>query len=73
MKKTTQFRELIHGTEILQLPCCHDGLSARILEQAGFKVRDDLSALAPVDQKFAYAIPDADWEFYLVAVGEKVG
>ncbi len=37
MKKTTQFRELIHGTEILQLPCCHDGLSARILEQAGFK------------------------------------
>jgi 2,3-dimethylmalate lyase len=37
MKKTTQFRELIHGAEILQLPCCHDGLSARILEQAGFK------------------------------------
>ncbi len=37
MKKTTQFRELIHSEEILQLPCCHDGLSARILEQAGFK------------------------------------
>ena len=37
MKKTTQFRELIHGAEILQLPCCHDGLSARILERAGFK------------------------------------
>ncbi len=37
MKKTSRFRELIHGGEILQLPCCHDGLSARILEQAGFK------------------------------------
>jgi len=37
MKKTTQFRQLIHGAEILQLPCCHDGLSAKILEQAGFK------------------------------------
>src|SRR5512136_1518173 len=37
MKKTTEFRGLIHGAEILQLPCCHDGLSARILEQAGFK------------------------------------
>ena len=37
MKRTTEFRGLIHGAEILQLPCCHDGLSARILEQAGFK------------------------------------
>ncbi len=37
MRKTTQFRELIYGPDILQLPCCHDGLSARILEQAGFR------------------------------------
>jgi len=37
VKKTTKFRELIHAAEILQLPCCHDGLSARVLEQAGFK------------------------------------
>ena len=37
MKKTTIFRNLIHDSEILQLPCCHDGLSARVLEQAGFK------------------------------------
>src|SRR5512141_1486580 len=37
MKKTTEFRGLIHGEEILQLPCCYDGLSAKILEQAGFK------------------------------------
>ncbi len=37
IRKTTQFRKLIHGAEILQLPCCHDALSALILEQAGFK------------------------------------
>ncbi len=37
MKKTTAFRKLIHDAEILQLPCCHDGLSAKVLEQAGFK------------------------------------
>jgi len=37
MKKTTIFRNLIQAPEILQLPCCHDGLSAKVLEQAGFK------------------------------------
>lgn len=37
MKKTTQFRRLIHGAELLPLPFCHDGLSAKILEQAGFQ------------------------------------
>ncbi len=37
MKPTTLFRKLIHGPEILVLPCCHDALSAKILEQAGFQ------------------------------------
>lgn len=37
MKRTTTLRELIHDTEILQLPCCHDALSAKILERTGFK------------------------------------
>ncbi len=37
MKKTKRFRNLIHDPEILQMPCCHDGLSAKVLEQAGFK------------------------------------
>ncbi len=37
MKKTTLFRKLIQDPEILLLPCCHDGLSARVLEQSGFK------------------------------------
>jgi len=37
MKKTKRFRSLIHAPEILQMPCCHDGLSAKVLEQAGFK------------------------------------
>ncbi|MFH1155370.1 MAG: isocitrate lyase/PEP mutase family protein, partial [Pseudomonadota bacterium] len=37
MKKTTLFRKLINDPEILILPCCHDGLSAKVLERAGFK------------------------------------
>jgi methylisocitrate lyase len=37
MKKTTTLRNLIHDPELLLMPCCHDGLSARVLEQAGFK------------------------------------
>lgn len=37
MKKTTKFREMIHAPDILQLPACHDGLSARVLQQAGFQ------------------------------------
>jgi methylisocitrate lyase len=37
MKKTTLFRKLISDPKILLLPCCHDGLSAKALEQAGFE------------------------------------
>jgi len=37
MKKTTQFKQLINNPEILVLPSCHDGLSAKVLEQADFK------------------------------------
>ena len=36
MKKTTLFRQLVHDPKILVLPACHDGLSAKVLEQAGF-------------------------------------
>ena len=37
MNRTTRFRRLLEAPQILQMPCCHDGLSARILEQAGFE------------------------------------
>ena len=37
MRRTTRFRQLLSDPAILQMPCCHDGLSARILEQAGFE------------------------------------
>lgn len=36
MRRTTRFRQLLAAPEILQMPCCHDALSARVLEQAGF-------------------------------------
>ena len=38
MRRTTRFRQLLVDPEILVMPCCHDGLSARVLEQAGFAV-----------------------------------
>lgn len=37
MRRTTRFRQLLAAPEILVMPCCHDGLSARVLEQAGFE------------------------------------
>ncbi len=37
MKQTTLLKKLIHGPEILVLPCCHDALSAKIIEKAGFQ------------------------------------
>ncbi|MBW1692019.1 MAG: oxaloacetate decarboxylase [Deltaproteobacteria bacterium] len=37
MKKTTLLRKLIFDEDILVMPGCHDALSARIVEQAGFK------------------------------------
>lgn len=37
MRCTTRFRRLIEQPEILTMPGCHDALTARIAEQAGFK------------------------------------
>ena len=36
MRKTTQFRRLLEGTEIRVAPGAFDGLSARLIERAGF-------------------------------------
>lgn len=37
MRRTSRFRQLMAAPEILVMPCCHDGLSARVLEHAGFE------------------------------------
>lgn len=31
-----KLRELINGPEVLTMPCCYDGLTARLVEDAGF-------------------------------------
>ena len=36
MKHTTQLKNLINSPDILVLPCCHDGISAKVYEQEGF-------------------------------------
>ena len=43
----------------------------KYVSAAGFKLREDLSHLCEVDQRFDFEIPDRDWEFYLIAVAEK--
>lgn len=37
MRKTTLFRQLAEAPEILLLPCAHDALTAKVIENAGFK------------------------------------
>jgi hypothetical protein len=44
-----------------------------LVEQAGLSVRDDLSALEMVEQDFGFEVPDRDWDYYLIAIGEKDG
>ncbi|WP_136798871.1 MULTISPECIES: isocitrate lyase/PEP mutase family protein [Desulfosediminicola] len=36
--RTQKLRELLAGGEMLTMPCCHDALSARIIERAGFPI-----------------------------------
>jgi len=51
---------------------CYTAPEVRVLvESAGFLVREDLSMLSEREQRFPFRIPDTDWEFYLIAVGEK--
>ncbi|MDA3835806.1 MAG: isocitrate lyase/PEP mutase family protein [Spirochaetales bacterium] len=38
MTRTDQLRNLLQQPEILVMPCCHDGLSAMLIEQAGFPI-----------------------------------
>jgi 2,3-dimethylmalate lyase len=38
MKKTTELRTLLQGREILIAPGCYDAMSARLIQEAGFRV-----------------------------------
>ena len=36
-KRNARLQELLHSPNILAVPCCHDALSASLIEQAGFE------------------------------------
>lgn len=36
MTKAQVLRQLLHGADFLVMPCCYDGLSAKLIEAAGF-------------------------------------
>ena len=44
----------------------------KFIEEAGFKIREDLSYLDKYEQKYEFTPPDAHWFYYLIAVAEKV-
>lgn len=51
---------------------CYTAPEVRALvEAAGLRIREELSCLEEQEQEFPFAIPDTDWEYYLIAVGEK--
>jgi len=63
-----------HGQKTRGRVHCYTAPEARALvTAAGFKIVEEKSSLALVDQDFPYSIPDHDWEFYLIAAGEKPG
>lgn len=45
LKKTTQLKNLIHGTQLNFIMEAHNGLSAAIVEEAGFKGKNFLKNL----------------------------
>lgn len=51
---TDKLRELISGSEILTMPCCYDGLTARLVEDAGFP----LTFMTGFGVSGAHGLPD---------------
>lgn len=43
----------------------------KLVSEAGFKIREDLSYLDRLEQKYEFEPPDKHWFYYLIAVGEK--
>ncbi len=43
----------------------------KLVGEAGLRIVEDLSHLEMEKQNFDFEIPDADWEYYLIAIGEK--
>jgi 2-methylisocitrate lyase-like PEP mutase family enzyme len=63
-KHGLSWRELIESGEQLLLPSAHDGLTARLIEQAGFKAYQ-IGMFSVVGARFGW--PDID----LARLGEK--
>lgn len=49
-----KLRELLNGPEILIMPCCYDGLTARLVEDAGFP----LTFMTGFGVSGAHGLPD---------------
>ncbi len=65
LEKGCKTRGRVHCYTVPEVRC--------LVEQAGLRVREDLSALSMVEQDFGFQVPDRDWDYYLIAIGEKDG
>jgi ubiquinone/menaquinone biosynthesis C-methylase UbiE len=74
------FREFRHAVEFLaakgdklrgRAQCATPAEVRKLVAEAGLRLCEEMSHLAEVEQRFDFAIPDRDWEFYLIAVAEK--
>jgi len=54
-----------------RVQCCTAPEVRKYVEEAGFRICEDMSHLETVDQKYEFDVPDEDWYFYLIAVAEK--
>lgn len=52
--KTDDLRELLNKGDILVMPCCYDGLTARLVEDAGFP----LTFMTGFGVSGAHGLPD---------------
>ena len=64
--RTQKLRALLASDQMLTMPCCHDALSARIIERAGFPMTF-MSGFAVSANRLA--MPDTG----LISFGEMVG
>lgn len=54
VSKAEKLRRLISGPEVLTMPCCYDGLTARLVEDAGFP----LTFMTGFGVSGAHGLPD---------------
>lgn len=54
LQKVSDLRRMLDGNELITMPCCYDGLTARLVENAGF----ELTFMTGFGVSSTYGVPD---------------